>query len=42
MLRHHRAQSDRVGDDGGGIIHRNVEVHHHLLVAVGGRPDRGT
>src|ERR1039457_6034663 len=41
MLRHRRAQSDRVGDGGGQVIHRNVEVHHHLLVAVGGRPDRG-
>jgi len=38
---HRRAQSDRVGDGGGPVIYCDVEVHHHLLVAAGGRPDRG-
>src|SRR6478736_5438683 len=38
--RHLGAEVDRVGDGGAEVVHLEVEVHHHLLGAVGGRPDR--
>ena len=36
-----RAAVDGVGDGGGHIVDRDVDVHHHPLPALGGRPDRG-